>query len=257
MAKSGGTSMNSYLANNYERVCGNKGNSYEAYKENEQWKQNKAIYDIKHANGTYDEKKLIWNHLWYDGPENYNRDNKGNEDCDIVFQEVQYKWWMNQFPNGKFHQNTTVELHVPCREPIDSLISQCNYWDNLGWGTQIPCDDTITDEQLYEAVEECYAGVANRYRHELKNHFSPNNVKCFDFKNLFTSYKDYITPKLQPRRFVSQPYAPKLSNYPRNKSQECIWQYPGLQEKVRSYLLQTVPYYEFCNECIGSENEIK
>ena len=27
-------------------------------------------------------------------------------------------------------------------------------------------------------------------------------------------------------------------------------------EKIDKYLLETVPYYQFCNDCMGSENEI-
>ena len=37
---------------------------------------------------------------------------------------------------------------------------------------------------------------------------------------------------------------------------ECIWEKPDLLEKTNAYLLDHVPYYQFCDACMGSEQEI-
>eukprot|EP00985_Skeletonema_marinoi_P003267 scaffold1367_cov209-Skeletonema_marinoi.AAC.7 len=41
MAKTGGTSLNGIFANTFERVCGQKGYSYDAFQDNEQAKRKK------------------------------------------------------------------------------------------------------------------------------------------------------------------------------------------------------------------------
>ncbi|KAK1738884.1 hypothetical protein QTG54_010200 [Skeletonema marinoi] len=61
---------------------------------------------------------------------------------------------------------------------------------------------------------------------------------------------------LQKRRFQSTPYVKRDTNRPRNKANECIWENRAVLEKIDRYLLETVPYYQFCNDCMGSENEI-
>ena len=65
-----------------------------------------------------------------------------------------------------------------------------------------------------------------------------------------------MSQRLQRRRIVSTPYQRRETNAPRNRADECIWNHPELMEKARSYLLKTHDYYAFCDECMGTENEI-
>ena len=46
------------------------------------------------------------------------------------------------------------------------------------------------------------------------------------------------------------------TNEERNKEDECIWYNDEVRAKVDKYLLEKVPYYQFCDRCMGSENEI-
>lgn len=61
---------------------------------------------------------------------------------------------------------------------------------------------------------------------------------------------------LSGRRFESKPLIRRETNDPRNKTEECIWNNPLVLEKVDRYLLNTIPYYQFCNNCMGSKNEL-
>ena len=172
----------------------------------------------------------------------------GFEECDYISQESLWEFWRDTFGNGKFH-GVKMELHVPCRERLDHLMSQCNHG-----GKKIACD-AETDEELFESVKKCYSYtyVLERYDHKLQNHF---DVKCFDFKKQFTDYLKYMSGILQKRRFQSTPYVKRETNGHRNKESECIWGDAALMKKVEKYLLDTVPYYQFCDQCMGSDNEI-
>ena len=140
-----------------------------------------------------------------------------------------------------------MELHVPCRNRLDHLMSQCNFR-----GKKMACD-AKTDEELFKSVKKCYIFLLDRYSHHLQEHF---DVKCFDFKKQFTDYPEYMSGILQKRRFQSTPYVKRETNAPRNQTDECIWGNATVLEKVEKYLLETVPYYQFCDQCMGSENEI-
>lgn len=225
VAKTGGTSINGMFANKFERVCGHKGYSYDAYTDNERAKRGKVK--------KYRVKPKQMNEIGY-------------ENCDYVSNEVNWEFWINKFDDSKFH-GIQMELHVPCRERIDHLMSQCNFKK-----LDLDCD-APSDEYFFESVDKCFTFLKDRYQHDLKDHF---DVKCFDFKKQFTTYTQYMSDKLQPRRLVSEPFIKRETNRPRNITHECIWEKPDLLEKTNAYLLDHVPYYQFCDACMGSEQEI-
>ena len=226
IGKAGGTNLNSLFANVFERVCGNKGYSFESYKENEVAKHLGNGYPVE----SFNEAEPV-----------------RFEDCDYVANEVNYKFWIQNFGNESFH-GVPMELHVPCRDRIDHVMSQCNYW-------RYSLDCAITsDEDFFRTIEEeCFTFVHQRYQHELKDHF---DVKCFDVKKQFTTYARHMSQYLERKRFQSVPFIPRLSNRPRNRTKECIWSRPDLREKLEKYLLENVPYYQFCEDCMGSDNDL-
>jgi len=239
IAKTGGTSLNGILANRFERVCGNKGYSYDAYNSNEKAKKvfNKTgVFMIISAEG-----------------ENYNRDKVrdnimkeiGYEDCDYVSREFPTSsFWIDNFAHDKFH-GIQMELHVPCRDPIDHLLSQCNMRSqNL--------DCSSSKDVYFRAVQKCFVKM-NRYENNLQESF--DSIKCYDFREQFTTYIDYMGERLQERRFISEPYIKRETNEPRNKTNECLLQRPDLMNITRKFLLK-FDYYKFCDSCIGSKNDI-
>ena len=226
MAKTGGTSVNGIFSNKFERVCGNKGHSYNAYSENERAKQITGIVDSE-VDG-----KIV-NEI-------------GFEICDYLSLEVNWKFWIDKFGDGKSH-GIPMELRIPCRDRIDHLMSQCNFRK-----LELACDAS-SDEEFFKSVEKCFTYLKRRYHHNMGKHF---DIKCIDFKKQFTTYIQYMADKLQPRRLESSPFVKRETNRPRNKTNECIWERLDLLEKTKAYLLENVPYYQFCDTCVGSENEI-
>ena len=232
MAKTGGTYLNGFLANNYERVCGHKGYSYDAYQANERFIKDPVANKMRGDRYTRDRVDYgIIREI-------------GFEDCDYISNERPSKFWI-QFNN--FH-NTTMELHLPCRNPIDHLMSQCNYQ-----GLDFNCQQNMTDKKFTKNVQRCLV-MMNRYNDTLKN-LKNINLKCYNFRQQFTGYIDYISSKLQPRRFVSK-YKQRETNRPRVKEKECIWKDEGLMQRVRDYLVNNVDYYRHCDQCIGSDDDL-
>lgn len=228
MAKTGGTVLNGLLANNYERVCGHKGYSYDAFQANERFRKSSS----QEPTGRDRVADSIMNEIGY-------------ENCDYISNEYHYRFWIKRFSN--FH-NLTMELHVPCRDSIDHLMSQCNHN-----GIQFKCRQNMSDSELQNEIKKCLLFM-NRFGNRLKR-VKNVNLKCYNFPQQFTGYIDYMSTRLQPRRLISE-YVSRETNPPRVKDEECIWKDEKLQQRVRELLIKSKPYYRFCDECLGSDNDI-
>ena len=114
------------------------------------------------------------------------------------------------------------------------------------------CDDK-TDDDFFKSIESCFQAVKERYSNQLEKYF---DVKCYDFEQQFTTYIDYMSGLLEDKRFEPEHYVSMDSNAPRDKDGECIWKRPDLMEKTKQYLLKQVPYYQFCDQCMGTANEL-
>jgi hypothetical protein len=95
----------------------------------------------------------------------------------------------------------------------------------------------------------------------LKQRFSPQlvkqpniSLKCFDPVSPH-NYIEYMGHKLQRKRMESD-YVHRGSNRPRDKQQECIWDSPDVSSAVEAILLSKYAYYRFCDQYLGSENDI-
>ena len=165
------------------------------------------------------------------------------KDCDYISHEIDASFWKRTFGNGKFHE-TQMELHVPCRDPIDHLLSQCNMR-----GKELNC--SLSTNEYLKSVQGCFIQL-NRFKSSLQNNFE---IKCFNFKEQFTTYIDYMGERLQDRRFQSEPYIKRETNRLRNKTKECLLQRPDLMDITRELLLK-FDYYKFCDSCTGSKNDI-
>jgi len=237
IAKTGGTSINGILANRYERVCGVKGYSYDAFALN-------SLAEVKEEH----HEEVAAEGLDVVLPNQMRR--IGFEDCDYVSTEEDWDTWMRRFADGKFH-DTEMVLHVPCRDPIEHLMSQCNHNHDGRHVKYLNCDGT--EEEYFHSVDLCHLGVRTRFDYELADHF---DVKCYDFTKQFTTYLDYMGGVLQEKRIVPDHYVKRDTNSPHDRESECIWNRPDLMEKTRKYLIEKLDYYDFCDKCLGTENDL-
>eukprot|EP00960_Hanusia_phi_P048184 758811-Hanusia_phi.AAC.1 len=117
------------MAVRFEHVCGHKGYSLDIFQAMERYKR------IKQAKGIT--SNVHWTKIPVQdsisklaGLSGFSRlrvppgimDEIGFEDCDWISHEVDAKWW-KRFEGWPL----PLELHIPCRDPIEHLLSQCNY----------------------------------------------------------------------------------------------------------------------------------
>jgi len=237
MAKTGGTSLNGDLACGFERVCGHKGYSYDAY----QLEVRKAAGFSPYAN--------------YGRPHSGNykhaeEDKIGYEDCDFISKEVNWAFW-KQFQNWSI----PLQLHVPCRKPIDLLMSMCNF-RKFRFNCSRPAVAQVDYCSLVVGPSD---GGDSQYWFDRWNRALRNAtntfVKCYRFEDQFTRYVPHMRSLLQKKRFPADFKFVKMN---RKRKDECIYapENAGLRASVVKYLLERWDYNQFCYECIGSEDDL-
>jgi len=166
----------------------------------------------------------------------------GFEDCDFVSLEQDWTAWR------EVAHVWPMELHVPCRDPpLDHLLSQCNHRE-----IEFDCGAP----SLVAEVDRCLMMVEQRFDTALLDGTTiPNvvSVKCFD-PIPPAPYLNYMSQFLQPKRIEST-YVHRITNNPRDKSQECLWNNPEVAKRVLE-ILMTYDYYRWCAKCLGSENDL-
>merc|ERR1740139_1607963 len=108
----------------------------------------------------------------------------GFEDCDYVANEIGAKFWAHAF--GEWHR--PLELHVPCRDPVDLLLSICNYQK-----VQFTCRDDFSAE-----VDACF-GAENRRFDAGELRHPKITLKCFRSPSGLDGYLAYMGERLQLR----------------------------------------------------------
>ena len=224
IAKTAGTTLNGNMSMHFERVCGNKGYSFDAFPANL--------------------RRTLGEETAYSDEEIYSI---GFAGCDWISQETLWTFW------GQFETwDQPVELHVPCRDTIDHLLSMCNHG-------QIRRKFNCAAGNLFEETEKCVIGLDRdimRFSNELKS--IPNiHLKCFDWRASFNgNYFDYIGNFLQGKKKTGQ-YFFWATNQARNFEHECLQnETQKVQQQVRDYLRRKYDYFDFCDQCMGSEDDI-
>ena len=181
----------------------------------------------------------------------YPKNNRGNppqawieeigfDDCDYIALETHGKFWV------EMSKSWPLELHVPCREPLNHLMSQCNHHRR-----HFNC----SSDDLEAEIMNCQVALRSRFRTTFER--TPNiTARCFDPMPP-EKYVDYMGKILQKKRIESE-YFHRDSNAKRHKDRECIWQQSEeFQEKVRRKIIEKFPYYQFCERCMGSDMELQ
>jgi hypothetical protein len=165
-------------------------------------------------------------------------DKIGYEDCDYISFESSWNYW------GKFKELSSLELHVPCREPLSPLMSQCNCI-----GTRFNC----SSDDLPNKIKKCllFLGRFSRALGEQNN----TNLNCFNPIPIEPCL-EFMSKRLQCKRIDDSTYVHCATNKPRNKDLECIWNEPDVATQVRDTMLQKCEYCGFCEECMGSKDDL-
>jgi hypothetical protein len=251
-AKTAGTEINGELAFHFERVCGHKGYSYDAYQLHARQEKHLAEIKSKIKNGTVNITNRFVNEvrtlgafdsisqtqpMWNRGrvPEMHMLE-RGFEDCDWISLESSWKFWSKVLPDYP------IELHVPCRDPLEHLMSQCNHMRKT-------FDCTATN--LQKELDKCLVSSVRFHANLRKD--ARLALKCFDPIPI-DPYLEYMGQFLERKR-IETDYIHRATNAPRNKTNECIWEQIDVQKRVMR-LLGRMDYYQFCNECMGSDDDL-
>jgi len=242
VAKSGGTSLIYKLAYSYNKVCSNKSNSKDIVTKN---------LDKYDANMSGQLSK-VWKHQYL----------KVLDQCDYISSEGQIVFWLDR------QWSKPLELHVPCKDPIELLMSNCYHPAHFYPG--FDCSpENVTEEELGDQIDRClHHGRRLRFETRLYEEASNHNItlKCFDYKKEFTDYIKYMDERLEhnPRKeeLVAAKHG-KLVHYKkppstsrRNVSSECIWKDLDLKRRVKGYLLDNYFYFRYCADCLNSSDDL-
>ena len=167
-------------------------------------------------------------------------DEIGYEDCDWLSQESRWQFWRR-------FQNWTVEFHLPCRDPIDHLLSMCN--------RNMPPLDCRGD--LVTQLDSCikaWRGTTGTITDKLSSdEFPYARLRCYNF-SMASNYIDYMSTLLQKKkRQAEHLYRPTFE--PRDVSTECLLHNATARAIAEQHLKQ-VPYYAFCSRCLGSWRDL-
>ena len=226
LAKTAGTTINGVLANRFERVCGNKGNSYGYHQ-----------YQISNQKNGYNKRE--------NGFQN-DLNKIGFDDCDFISLEVDTSYW-------KKFNDKKMEMHIPCRNMFDHFLSQANHR-----GSKFDCSaldsNNITEIRRQVRVDRILI-FPNRFQAEKIKTFENAQFKCFDPMPP-KRYIDYMANILQERRVVPE-YVHRSTNKKRVKEKECLSSMDKEKLDLLSELLKEYwGLFNFCEECMGSENEL-
>ena len=242
MAKTAGTSLNGLLASRYERVCGHKGYSYDSYGANLRMAAGRKINGRLTA---FDSISKIQRGYHRERVPHRVMDEIGFEDCDFISEEQDWRFW-RRFEDWPL----PLELHVPCRDPLDHLMSQCNYRRR----TFNCVDASRSPESLAREVRRCLTFLKRptmkRFAWDLLG-LKNTRVKCYNFSDQFSRYLAHMDKVLQKKRIPAK-FIRWETNRPRNVSNECVWSADrGLKNDVVTYLRDHYDYYGFCDACLN------
>ena len=165
-------------------------------------------------------------------------DEIGYENCDYISLEANWTVWNRMDGIWNF------ELHVPCRDPLDHLLSQCNF-KNRSFDCQA---DNVRKEiqSCFVKPDRFHPKMVRKHRPHFKNH----SVKCFNPIPV-EPYMAYMDERLQHKR-IPATYMHRGTNKKRHKERECLYHENNTEiaNKVTQYLVQKVPYYRWCHQCL-------
>ena len=156
MPKTAGANLNAVIAARFERVCGHKGYSFDAHQANMRYAETARAYNSSSGDNKAGKQELDTGPLVVDSYtalyrlHNRHRvprtimDEIGYENCDWISHEAEADVW-SRFQKWPL----PMELHVPCRDPVDHMLSQCNHIFHV-----FDCDGDMASE-----IKKCLLGM--------------------------------------------------------------------------------------------------
>lgn len=283
MAKTSGTTINGMLSTSYRGICGNKGFDYDIFQRlnqnytyipkaemeeflnkglNKGFNASRNGY-ISHIPPTSVQKELMWGAALdaMDSPsvDSSTKAKTSSGTCHYLAAEWNWRGWRRLAEVV----DRPVQLHVPCRDPIDHFMSMCNF-------LRVTVDCQKDFATMVQKCGKYYSRYSNALHQPWKTKTEkkkkrqtamiPNHIfdiKCFNVSRR-DEYYDWVGERLPPstKRVKPKPYTFRSTNKPRNMGKECVWKNTTLRNALRTYLVENVDYYGFCGSCVGSFDDL-
>ena len=255
IAKTAGTSINGMAANEFERVCGNKGYSFDFFESNRRHKAGSmpgtahdSVHEANKAARGQDRQRV---------PSSLMHE-RGFKDCDWISAEASSQVILEQcayihpavttrsahaheqFWQTKAVSSQVTELHVPCREPISHLFSVCNHV-----GSTL---DRSSHRLLKKSAQRCLRlDPDHRFSTALLSKYT---VRCYPFEQMFDRERGYLhwLGRHLQHKSEHEPYHRLDTNTPHH---DLPLSEPD-REMLVGWLTTTYEYYKFCSSCSHS-----
>ena len=235
ISNTSGLALLDLLAGRYDRVCSNSASSRD-------FDHNFTSMDC--PDGT-------------DVPPNTGDWNNNLEECDYVSSQKRFRWWIDTHT----WDHRPIEMHLPCRDPIDMLVSHCFTGEQpKGWD----CKPGITVPEIDEQIFRCLGKGDNsildkqfglKFLRLLKNREANATVKCYDDDQTLDHYVDYMDQRLEHREPIVQINMCRASN-PYQAAAACLYEDENLRAKVKRRLLNYYYYFKYCQRCLPTSNNL-
>jgi hypothetical protein len=221
IAKTAGSTINRKFSLFFDNVCGNKGYSYDAIQVHDR-QSRRARGDAISEKRKHGSKTRLMDEIGY-------------EHCDWISHEISWQFW-RKFSSWP----AKVQIHLPCRDPVDHIMSVLNHQK-----TTFQCDRTWKRQ-----IDSAMRLYSNRFSKQMLK-IDNLDLKCVRFHHLIDgTYFKFMQSKLRERR-VKRPITGLYyhTNRKRNKKAECVWNDKKLLQNMTVYMISKSDYYHFCSSC--------
>lgn len=230
IAKTAGSTLNRFAARRYHATCGMKGMSFEQPFEYDFSK--KMVFQEIH--GTSDRMRLMQE--W------------GLHNCGLISIEQPHFSWA-EITNSEAFEAQKTAVMIPCRDPIDHILSQCNF-RNLSFTSII--EGKGGAEACANAMPQCQVAWV-RYDHSMLATF--DKVVLFKYDD-FPGVERYLDDALPKRRLPLREGEDGEFGFIRTANRERDPEHERFTESctedmLRNALLKHWSYYRLCDTFLG------
>jgi len=229
LAKTAGSTVNRAVARRYYGVCGHKGYSFSQNLEDTVRKTTDARFQGFGLDRVHPSRMESW----------------GFHNCALISHEIGADALMKMVRLDTF-QNVTKTGIIPCREPVDHLLSQCNM-------RHISVTNLVSkNSSCPEIISKCELGWV-RYDDSLLNVFDRIILFRYDDFGPLIARLD----RTMPRRVIELAQAYNyMTSRPRNTAYEKLGMSCPIST-LREHLMRSWSYYRLCDNVLGKASYIE
>lgn len=223
LAKTAGSTLNRAIARRYYGVCGIKGYSF-----------SQILNDAVRA---MDDPKFPGYGLDRVHPSRMS--DWGFHNCALISHEIDHRS-MSELAQSDFFEGVSKTLIIPCREPVDHFLSQCNHINSNF--------TALASKNCTVAISSCALGW-ERYNDDMLDSFDSVLLFKYDqFDELFDRLDGSLPKRVVPLK-DTQYYRTNKDRVRINEqmSENCSW------EALKEGLTHSWSYYKLCDKHLGKQ----